>query len=360
MPTEIFFRCADVNENGWLTARTANISVLDNDRRRVQCISGTEQPIYRRIETLPPFVQPSVTESNLGEIAAVYSLPLTMEVHYDEGPFQFFPPWPHVQFEPNERVVQVKKVTVRNQSNMECFQWRAIIQTAPKRSWDSELYRIRSFVCQNVTGNMVDFYTVDTKDVATNTTIISTHAGDDALVSKVNTSEPVFTFLATFEFQERMWVNGGVIARQFSAPIVGTSSFFDLAIRMSLYTEATNVSVNIPGEEMTRTALDAVVIIVGLTEVIIVLLLGLIITVYSRFKWTKMQTVNTVDGLSQCWGQCNAGNKIPEAKRSGRITLRLRKRTCDESVLFAPLGPEETVDEGGVGSSSSFDSKDAV
>ncbi|KAI0560261.1 hypothetical protein FGB62_119g010 [Gracilaria domingensis] len=313
---------------------------MNNDRLRVHCVSGTDRVLYRIVEGLPPFVDPPPVEEELDVRATpVYRTNLTLQVVRDEGPFHAFAPWPGLEEDkPDTMYTQIKNVTVLDAEDMECFQWRMPIPEDIIPILRNKAY---SFVCQNVTGSVADFYFASIGDMTNedNTGILS-QEGD--LISKQFTVSTTFNFLGSLEFKDKILINAGNIIRRLLLPPPNTSGKFPINLRMLVYSRATNVTVEVPGsKEAHSVELDVVVMVVGAGEVLLILLLGMMLGIYSQYNWKGMPRANTVDGLSYLWAQSVTAWWDGSFKKTP-ITLRLTRRTFDgkERFMYAPVDME--------------------
>ncbi|PXF41736.1 hypothetical protein BWQ96_08525 [Gracilariopsis chorda] len=351
LPEEVFHRCAARDDDGWVIAKIANVTLVGKDRDLIHCVKGTEQAVYRTVEKTPHFVESSVVVNDQSkEKTFVYQPNLTLEVWRDEGPFKRFSPWPSVEDDdPNRQYLQVKNVTVLDTKDFQCFFWRAPVAEGHAFDREDRIYEyvLDSFVCQNVTGNFVDFYFTSVQDLANESNTRILEQGGN-LVSKQSIVSTTFEFIGSLEYKNEIIINAGHLSRhQFRFPPTTRFQFL-LMIRAILYSRASNVTVEVPGDEKTRSVeLDVVVIVVGAMEVIVVLVLGLTLAVISRYKWDDMQRANTVEGLSHIWAMTQSRTWWDlSSKKNGPISLRLKRYICDgkERFMYDAVQPDASED----------------
>ncbi|KAI0560159.1 hypothetical protein FGB62_123g019 [Gracilaria domingensis] len=323
----MFSRCASLDDEGWLRARVINVTFESEDRRRIRCVKHTDHPVYRKLERLPPFVRPK-TFNTYGFVQRlpVYQPNLTVRVQMDEGAFRAFPWWPGPDVDPQARFAKVKNVSVVNSEDMHCFFWRSPLPAVPNFLLGISNEKLTAFVCQNETGNVVDYYGVSIQDLPKrNVRVLSRNESNMGITSTQFTVSTEFKFLGSLEFMNRIGINGSHFIRRFPTPSIHSPASFQSVLERMLYERASNVSIRVPGDEQKHLVeLDSVVVFVGGVEVLSVLMFALFLKFYSQYRRKDVQRVNTVNGLSQCWAQ----NKAPwnGSESQMHVTLRLRRK----------------------------------
>lgn len=204
-------------------------------------------------------------------------------------------------------------------------------------------YVLDSFVCQNVTGNFVDFYFASVEDLVNNSNSRIVKQGVN-LVSKQSIVSTTFKFIGSLEYKNEIIINAGHLNRhQFRFP-PRTRFQLLVMIRAILYSRVSNVTVEVQGDEKARSVeLDGVVIVVSAVEVIVVLVFGLTLAVISRYKWEDMQRANTVEGLSNIWAMTQSRTWWDLSFKKNRpISLRLKRYICDgkERFMYDAVQPD--------------------
>ncbi|CAN8076038.1 unnamed protein product [Agarophyton chilense] len=330
-PTELFYRCTFINDDGWLVARTVNVTDSRPDRRNVQCVKDSEQIIYRNLERLQPYQQ----FSDGGSISLETPI-VKLEVRRDEGLFKAFPPWPGIKSKPHREFVQVKNVTVLSAIGLECSFWRSPLELNFDASESHAKHN--SFVCQNVTMNVVDYFFVSTADMLQKSNAnVWKRSSNGGMVTKSYTVSVDLQFIGSLEFKDRILVSAATFIRQAWTP--DSTHGFPSALRTMLYTRTNNYTVNVPGNKIKESVrLDNVVLIVGSAEVVSILALWVISSVYQEMKRKSMQKINTVDGLSRCWWR-NRAEDVGSTGTGAPISLRLKHllRGGVKRTLYVPV-----------------------
>ncbi|KAI0562875.1 hypothetical protein FGB62_50g213 [Gracilaria domingensis] len=300
----MFSRCASLDDQGWLLARVINITFESEDRRKIRCVKDTERPVYRNLERFPPFVTLVTTNtSGFAKDIPVYQPNFTVKVDIDEGPLEAFTWWSGPDVDPQTQYAQVKNVTVVDTDDMRCFFWRAPLHVEANILGHVSNRKLTAFVCQNETGNVVDYYGVSAKDLPrSNVRILSGNESRTGIVSSQYTVSTEFRFVGSLEFKDEKRIHGGHFIRRLRAPSISSQSTFQSILRQMLYERASNVTIRVPGDaESSSVQLDGVVVIVGSMEILSVVAFALFLKLYLKHKRIDVQKVNTVNGLSQCW-----------------------------------------------------------
>ncbi|KAI0558241.1 hypothetical protein FGB62_225g09 [Gracilaria domingensis] len=323
----VFDRCSFTDQDGWVTASVGNVTYSSrNDLLLINCIDGTDKQIYRTKGELPGEADLDFLlhgELRPGDLRGKLSF------SFVEGPRVVLQPSFESDFYlPNETAYEPKSVnvSVANASGFECFL--------------PSFYRSNGidfqFNCHNISGNVIDYYSVvkDVNDVSSSQRENSSK-GENSSVYDVSIGplDVVLQKLGTLEFRERVLVTAEhVVDSDFGSGSLLPRTLEGLftAIRTVLYTRTDNLTVILPGEEVSqRTIVDEVIIIVGAIEVGAIVVFGLAIQLCFKYRWGHVQSPNTVDGLSQCWARSIACGERSGATGEKVINLRLRKTTAD-------------------------------
>ncbi|KAI0559438.1 hypothetical protein FGB62_151g02 [Gracilaria domingensis] len=331
----VFDRCSFTDEDGWVTASVGNVTYSSrNDLLFINCIDGTAKQIYRTKGELPG-------EADLdfwlhGKLKPG-DLRGKLSFSFVEGPLVVLQPSFEDDFYlPDETAYEPKSVnvSVANASGFECF----------LPSFDTSFGFAFQFICHNISGNVIDYYYIfkDVIEVSSSQRENSSR-GENSSVYDVSIGpfDVVLQKLATLEFRERVLVTAEhVVNRGIGFTLAGSLEGLFSAFRSVLYTRTNNLTVIVPGEEVSqRTIVDEVIIIAGAIEVGAIVVFGLAIQLCFKYRWGHVQSPNTVDGLSQCWARSIACGERSGATGEKVINLRLRRTAADGDgpALFEPV-----------------------
>ncbi|KAI0556804.1 hypothetical protein FGB62_399g01 [Gracilaria domingensis] len=330
----VFDRCSFTDEDGWVTASVGNVTYSSrNDLLFINCIDGTDKQIYRTKGELPDKADLDFWlhgKLRPGDLRGKLSF------SFVEGPLVVLQPsFENDFYLRNETAYEPKSVnvSVANASGFECF-----LPSFEPVEIDFE------FLCQHISGNVIDYYYVvkDFNEVSSSQREYSPR-GENSSVYDVTIGplDVVLQKLGTLEFREQVLVTAEHVVNigigfGFGSTLDGL--FTDL--RSVLYTRTDNLTVIVPGEEVSqRTIVDEVIIIVGAIEVGAIVVFGLAIQLCFMYRWGHVQSPNTVDGLSQCWARSIACGQRSGATGEKVISLRLRKSAAegDGPALLEPV-----------------------
>ncbi|KAI0557531.1 hypothetical protein FGB62_292g017 [Gracilaria domingensis] len=204
--------------------------------------------------------------------------------------------------------------------------------------------RTFAFACHNMSGVVIDYYYAEIFESEMQNLVQYSSRGENSGVYEVTVgplTDVSLLKLTTLEFRDQVLMTAEHLANEgssFSSP----SSLVALhgSIRRLMYTRMNNLTVSVPGDEVSeRTVVDEMTIIIGVVEVAAIVVLGLVIELFFKYRWKHIQSPNTVDGLSECWARSIAGAEQSEGNGEKVIILRLRKTNSDgiERVLLEPV-----------------------
>ncbi|KAI0565256.1 hypothetical protein FGB62_20g214 [Gracilaria domingensis] len=267
----VFDRCVDSDENGFVTAKTANVTynanrLVDN----VKCIESTSKRLFRYINELPPFVIPS----ELPAFPAAHKTEAQLSISWIQGPVLSFQPSPDrerfedVITEGNDygedltELFQVTEVRVLNMDGIECFTENSL-QTV-----FGEGTPVVKLMCQNVTANNADFYSAGTNSIEVNNNSKMSTDNNNLTSANGTMAAPLY-FVGRLQFEEQVIFNAGhfVNVDFITDPPLGEQDFRSI-VRRILYSKADNITARFPtGKISMRTTIDKPTIILGGLEI---------------------------------------------------------------------------------------------
>lgn len=317
---EIFSICTAFNGDEWLVASVANITYLENRKiGTINCVKGTEAPVYKKIRTVPDYAE----ESTIPSFPPSVQRNISINVSISYGSKDSFASSPDLDLiSIDEYVFRVRSISVKGAPEIECFTENIF------HSLSNISSEVLLFMCHNITGNVVDFLNVgslwvDFSNGATypfeNGTIHNASAvlevSSLSLVGRLEfPAYPIFT-------AEHV-MNVGLLFQT-----LHDSSLFEGAVHRVLYTKKDNRSTTVRLEETrSATTLDSVVLIAFLSEIGVVVFAGIVMFLIWRSKIRFQQIPTTLNGLSQCW----VYNHAPVGTNlSGYVCLKIDHASID-------------------------------
>ncbi|KAI0561527.1 hypothetical protein FGB62_79g039 [Gracilaria domingensis] len=337
--TRVYVDCTRMDEDGWVWAKVANVTYLNEIQQMVQCLSGTQKPVFR----------PSDEITNMDSIHLVDQL--WLNISWTEGRLQDFPRYllspDSVELAiPDDRAYQINEVSVLNSTDMQCFFADTAKVLDPSNQGFAPLEWIGwSGWCQKVEGKVARFYTLelhpDEVQLSENSleNVKSKQLCDEecSLVKMDRTVVGNVTFRGSFEYKDKILLNAKQLANV--KPDLFGSTRAQNTARVVLYSKASNVTVQLPtGGVLHRTRIKVGVLVIVVVETFIVSMLALLLHLLWISKWRHIQEVNTLNGLSQCWAKYTEWSEFREKGDSKWIQLGLRRMSYEEEnrITFEP------------------------
>eukprot|EP00178_Gracilaria_changii_P017316 TRINITY_DN4949_c0_g1_i1.p1 TRINITY_DN4949_c0_g1~~TRINITY_DN4949_c0_g1_i1.p1 ORF type:complete len:482 (-),score=45.90 TRINITY_DN4949_c0_g1_i1:353-1798(-) len=297
--------CTYSDFDGWLWARLANVTYVSDNKQLIHCVPGTQQIIFRPSEEIIDFSSESFRER------------LSVNVSWVEGCAQHFPKdlllQDQVDSDLNVTAYRLLTLSVVNVTNMRCF-FADSVKMSMKGSfptWD--------VWCEKQDGNVVYYYFIlfsmeqlpvnqlGVTDYCSNGRNPSSLEQHPDFLRKIATAEVDIWYRESLEFQDKILLSAKHLANldpDNDNPNLVRPSEISRAV---LYTQKDNLTVEVPLEQVFQhTEIDAIVIIIGMAEALIVVFFSFALVVALRGKWKYIQEPNTVNGLSRCWAESEA------------------------------------------------------
>lgn len=322
----IFNRCSRVDQFGWRVASIANVSVLQNGKRKIICLPRTERRAFRQLSNMDA--------DNL-ESKIPQSPTLDLRLSWNFGWFDAS----HERRD-NPFIEYVKLDVIQN---MICYANRLqLVNTKNEEAIRTVVTKLKDMaLCQDGRQNFTSFYRF--------TNCI--HKG-----IKEDDHEKVKSFMnGSMDQQEMVSVNShrvkceiqllerlqfdseNVLTAQNFVYVRNLKSFHDIEntkhrhlfndlTARSLYTKRENYLIELEGDTFGVTEIPNRVIAIGITEIFIVLLFSILMWYIASFTNQVFQKPNTLNGLSEIWALSRTVQEnMASGKFSKRVLLRLEQ-----------------------------------
>ncbi|KAI0562874.1 hypothetical protein FGB62_50g214 [Gracilaria domingensis] len=330
-----YLACTNMEEDGWVWAKVANVTYTSNSQTEIRCVSNTRRPVYRLDEEIIDYLAEDIAEN------------VTLAISVNQGRVEEFLPdlvlhGTYEEAKPGDEAFRVVSARVVNDTDLECFLADSVKAgiSCPVNGRGSIEWR---GWCQRVEGRVVRFYSLrmllDDVQMSNDSSIRG------AITARNGTLATVVRYRGNFEFKDRILLNAQHLANV--DPGFGDSAHASDVARLVLYAKSKNNCVQVPsGLILERTEIELDMVFIGVAEIMVVVILAMLLQIGSRSVWTSVQEPNTVGGLSRFWAQYEELGK-PKLKRGQKwVTLKLYQTIGDEGkLLFVPLEVESTDEE---------------
>lgn len=287
--TLVFSRCSRFDEEGWLVASIANVTLLNSEIDSIRCLPQAERKIFQ-------------LKSNLNRETRIsfQTLKYTSTKQKDKTKYT------HMFFSDGISSKRTRKV--------ECFYY-----SFPKLLSSSSNGKLklgfRNSVCQETVNNSVSFFymhgceAVDVSKSEYEEIHNATKLGsDEKRKISVHANFTCKESIATVEFKYNISITAMHLHTSF-IELEQEEDLFSIFIQGTakiLYNKAENYSIEFQGDSYDMTDIPDQVLIIGGTEISVIILLSMLMWYVVLCTNQVRQKPNTLNGLSKIWANYEA------------------------------------------------------